>query len=142
LPGAGQNGGHARYPVPPSLPGLLLAIAGSALARGEWRGVLVAALANDGEVRELMHDGAPTACVRDAAFAYVDAFTAHVNLGFFHGASLADPAGLLEGTGRFMRHVKLRPGVPVDDAALHALVTAAYRDILVRLVEAGGDNRP
>ena len=92
-------------------------------------------------VRELMHDGAPTACVRDAAFAYVNAFTAHVDVGFFHGASLPDPAGLLEGTGRFMRHVKLKPGAPTDIAALEALVTAAYRDILARLAGADGDNR-
>lgn len=60
------------------------------------------------DVRELLHDGYPTACLRDAAFAYVGAFAAHVNVGFFHGASLDDPAGLLQGTGRRMRHVKLR----------------------------------
>ena len=82
-----------------------------------------------GDVRELLHDGHPTACVGDAAFAYTNAFTAHVNVGFFHGATLPDPAGLLEGDGRYMRHVKLRPGSPVNTAALQALVTAAYLDI-------------
>ena len=61
------------------------------------------------DVRELLHDGHPTACVADAAFAYVNAFKAHVNVGFFRGATLADPKGLLEGTGKFMRHVKLNP---------------------------------
>lgn len=85
------------------------------------------------DVGELLHDGAPTACVVDAAFAYVNVFTAHVNLGFFCGAVLPDPAGLLQGTGRFMRHVKLRPGTTVDDAALAALVGAAYRDARVRM---------
>ncbi|MDE2137249.1 MAG: DUF1801 domain-containing protein [Gammaproteobacteria bacterium] len=85
------------------------------------------------DVRELLHDGHPTACVGDAAFAYANAFTAHVNIGFFQGASLADPAGLLEGDGKFMRHVKLRPGVTVDAAALGALITAAYRDTRRRL---------
>jgi len=85
------------------------------------------------DVRELLHDGHPTACVGDAAFAYTNAFTAHVNVGFFQGASLADPAGLLEGDGKAMRHVKLRPGVPVDAVALEALITAAYRDIRRRL---------
>ncbi len=85
------------------------------------------------DVRELLHDGHPTACVGDAAFAYTNAFTAHVNVGFFQGASLADPRGLLEGDGRYMRHVKLRPGVPVDAAALEALITAAYLDIRARL---------
>lgn len=82
-----------------------------------------------GDVRELLHDGHPTACVADAAFAYVDAFTAHVNVGFFRGAELADPRGLLEGSGKFMRHVKIRPGSDVDAAALAALIEAAYVDI-------------
>ena len=78
------------------------------------------------DVRELLHDGHPTACVGDAAFGYVNAFTAHVNVGFFLGAHLADPAKLLEGTGKNMRHVKLRPGAIVDQEALGALIQAAY----------------
>jgi len=81
------------------------------------------------DVRELMHDDQPTACVGDAAFGYVDAFTAHVNVGFFRGAELADPAGLLEGTGKFMRHVKLRPDRPLDSPALEALIETAYADM-------------
>lgn len=85
------------------------------------------------DVRELLHDGHPTACVGDAAFAYANAFKAHVNVGFFRGAELADPDGLLEGTGKFMRHVKLRPGQPVDDAALGKLIHAAYMDMKQRL---------
>ncbi len=85
------------------------------------------------DVLELMHDGCPTACVDDAAFAYVNVFRAHVNVGFFHGAMLNDPAGLLEGTGKRMRHVKLRPGSRVDSSALSALVAAAYQDIKARL---------
>jgi hypothetical protein len=85
------------------------------------------------DVRELLHDGHPTACVGDAAFAYVNAFRAHVNVGFFRGAEIADPAGLLEGTGRFMRHVKLGPGRDVDAAALRKLVQTAYADIKGRL---------
>jgi uncharacterized protein DUF1801 len=86
------------------------------------------------DVRELMHDGLATACVRDVPFAYVGVFTAHVNVGFFHGASLPDRAGLLEGTGRSMRHVTLRPGVAFDESALEALISAAYRDIGMRLL--------
>jgi hypothetical protein len=85
------------------------------------------------DVRELLHDGHPTACVGDAAFGYVNAFSAHVNVGFFHGAALNDPAGLLEGTGKRMRHVKLRRGEPVNAAALNELIAAAYRDIRLRL---------
>jgi hypothetical protein len=85
------------------------------------------------EVRELLHDGCPVACLGDAPFAYVNVFRAHVNVGFFQGASLPDPAGLLEGTGRFMRHVKLRPGTNVNTAALHRLIEIAYSDIKARV---------
>jgi hypothetical protein len=85
------------------------------------------------DVRELLHDGHPTACVDDAAFGYVNAFTAHVNVGFFRGAELDDPGGLLEGDGRFMRHVKIRPGTGLDEGALVALVNTAYTDMRARL---------
>jgi len=78
------------------------------------------------DVRELMHDGAATACIGDAPFAYVNVFKGHVNVGFFNGAELADPAGLLEGRGRQMRHVKLRPGGNEDVEALSTLVDTAY----------------
>jgi hypothetical protein len=85
------------------------------------------------DVTELLHDGHPTACVGDAAFGYVNVFTSHVNIGFFHGASLDDPAGLLQGDGRFMRHVKARPASLPDAANLKALIQAAYVDIKNRL---------
>ena len=85
------------------------------------------------DVRELLHDGHPTACIGDAAFAYVNAFRAHVNVGFFHGAELSDPAGLLEGTGKYMRHVKLSPEREVSADALRALIAAAYEDMKARL---------
>ena len=85
------------------------------------------------DVRELMHDGCPVACVEDAAFAYVNTFKSHVNVGFFCGALLADPAGLLQGSGKRMRHVKLTPGGEPNDAALAALIAAAYVDIKARL---------
>jgi hypothetical protein len=81
------------------------------------------------DVHELLHDGCPTACVKGAAFAYVNVFKAHVNVGFYRGAFLPDPSGLLAGEGKRMRHVKLRPGEPVDAAALEALIDAAYGDI-------------
>lgn len=84
-------------------------------------------------ILELMHDGSPTVVIEDAGLAYVNAFTHHVNVGFFQGASLPDPAGLLQGSGKFMRHVKLRPGVAVDEAALKALIAAAYQDIVEKL---------
>jgi len=89
------------------------------------------------DVRELMHDGYPVACVEDAAFGYVNAFSAHVNVGFFYGATLEDPARLLEGTGKRMRHVKLRWARPVNAAALRELIVVAYRDIRLRLEAEG-----
>ncbi|HEX4284006.1 MAG TPA: DUF1801 domain-containing protein [Terracidiphilus sp.] len=85
------------------------------------------------EVRELMHDGCPVACLGDVPFGYVNVFTAHVNVGFFQGAGLPDPERLLQGTGKFMRHVKLKPGTAANDAALHRLILRAYADIKARV---------
>jgi hypothetical protein len=85
------------------------------------------------EVRELLHDGCPTACLGDAPFAYVNVFTSHVNVGFFQGAALPDPARLLQGTGKFMRHIKLKPGTPANDTAINKLIAAAYSDIKSRV---------
>ena len=85
------------------------------------------------DVRELMHDGCPVACVEDAPFGYVNIFKDHVNVGFFNGAALQDPAGLLEGNGKRMRHVKLKRGSEVDSSDLGALIIAAYLDIKARL---------
>ena len=85
------------------------------------------------EVREMMHDGCPTACLGDAAFGYVNVFTSHVNVGFFHGAELPDPARLLQGSGKYMRHVKLKPGEATNAAALSKLIELAYSDIKARV---------
>ena len=85
------------------------------------------------DVRELLHDGHPTACIGEAAFAYVNAFKNHVDVGFFRGAEIADPLGLLEGNGRYMRHVKLRPGGDLNATALLSLVHAAYADMQDRV---------
>lgn len=85
------------------------------------------------EVRELLHDGCPTACLGDVPFAYVNVFTSHANVGFFQGASLPDPAHLLQGTGKFMRHVKLKPGTTSNNAALQRLIEAAFADMKSRV---------
>lgn len=85
------------------------------------------------EVRELLHDGCPVACLGDVPFGYVNVFTSHVNVGFFQGAALPDPAQLLQGSGKFMRHVKLRPGTAVDEDALLRLIDAAWTDIKARV---------
>jgi hypothetical protein len=95
-----------------------------------WFGVMRAC---GDDVRELMHDGCPVACVEDAPFGYVNVFKAHVNVGFFYGAELADTTELLEGNGKRMRHVKVKPGVEVDSNAMDKLIDAAYIDIKARL---------
>jgi hypothetical protein len=85
------------------------------------------------DVRELIHDGCPVACIEDVPFGYVNVFTAHVNVGFFLGAELPDPTGLLEGSGKRMRHMKLKPGASLNVGALSALIDAAYVDAKGRL---------
>jgi len=85
------------------------------------------------EVREVLHDGCPTACLGDVPFGYVNVFRAHVNVGFFYGAALRDPARLLEGSGKLGRHVKLKLGEAVDRAGLGALIEAAWVDVKERV---------
>ena len=98
------------------------------------------------EVLELLHDGCPVACIEDVPFAYVNAFTRHVNVGFFNGALLPDPARVLIGTGKRMRHVKLWPDMETDADALTELIRAAYRDareyVSARGKEATGRKSP
>lgn len=85
------------------------------------------------EVREVLHDGCPVACFGYAAFAYVNVFASHVNVGFYQGSALPDAAHMLVGEGKFMRHVKLRPGTPIDAASLSHLIKEAYSDIKARV---------
>ena len=82
---------------------------------------------------DVVFDERAAACVGDVAFGYVNAFKAHANIGFFRGSALPDPARLLEGAGKRMRHVKLRPGAEIDEDALTALIDAAYRDMKARI---------
>jgi hypothetical protein len=88
------------------------------------------------EVREILHDGCPVACLGDVPFGYVNVFKSHVNVGFFRGAELPDPAHLLEGTGKLMRHVRLEPGLAADAASLSKLIETAY-SYIKSLVENG-----
>ena len=85
------------------------------------------------EVRELLHDGCPVACLGDVPFGYVNVFKSHVNVGFFRGETLPDPACILLGSGKRMRHVKLRPGSATDAASLCKLIEIAYSDIKARV---------
>ena len=85
------------------------------------------------DVREPIHDGCPTACVGDAAFAYVNAFSSHASIGFYNGAALSNPAGLPQGSGKRMRHFKLKPSEGIDEDALSILIANAYADVRKRL---------
>lgn len=85
------------------------------------------------DVTELLHDGNLTACVGEFPFGYVGAFKSHVNVGFFYGADLADPASILEGSGKRMRHVKLRAGKEIDLQALERLIAESYLDVKKRI---------
>jgi len=84
------------------------------------------------DVCELMHDGCATACIGDGAFAYVGIYRAYVSIGFFHGTVLPDPEAVLEGSGRFMRHVTLKEGAEGRTRQVQALISAACLDMRQR----------
>lgn len=59
-------------------------------------------------------------------FCYIGVFKKHVNLGFYYGAELPDPHGLLEGTGKNLRHIKVKNGEEVDQPALRDILQASF----------------
>jgi hypothetical protein len=59
------------------------------------------------------------------SFVYVAAYAKGVNIGFWAGTSLPDPDGLLEGTGKVSRHVKIRAASDLERPGLRALIRAA-----------------
>jgi hypothetical protein len=61
-------------------------------------------------------------------YAYFAVQSDHVNLGFYHGASLSDPARLLEGTGKKLRHVKLHSLSASKSPAITALLRQAIAE--------------
>ena len=58
-------------------------------------------------------------------YAYILPHTSWVNLGFYRGADLSDPDGLLEGAGAKMRHVKIRSLADAQRPAVRALIQSA-----------------
>ena len=62
---------------------------------------------------------------RDGPVAYVYSATGYVQFGFFRGSSLKDPKGLLEGSGRYVRHTKVRASSGIDERAFAALLRQA-----------------
>jgi len=61
-------------------------------------------------------------------YAYIAVLRSHVNLGFYHGASLTDSSGLLEGTGKNLRHVKIRDLASAKRPAIAAWLREAIAD--------------
>jgi hypothetical protein len=62
---------------------------------------------------------------RKGPVAYVYSDTRYVQFGFFHGSSLKDPRGLLEGKGQYVRHIKVRGTSEIDERAFAALLKQA-----------------
>jgi hypothetical protein len=62
--------------------------------------------------------------------AYIAAHKAHLNIGLMRGSQLSNPAGLLEGTGKLLRHVKIKKEADLQERgeALRALLQAALED--------------
>lgn len=95
---------------------------------GELAGLLVDLVRKTvPSAEERIHHGAPWFRVDGTWLGYVAVHARHVNLGFRYGALLDDPDGLLEGTGKQMRHVKVSDpdDVPVD--ALAGLIERAAK---------------
>jgi hypothetical protein len=58
-------------------------------------------------------------------FCYLGLFKNHMNLGFYYGADLPDPQGLLEGTGKLLHHIKITSGDQLEMPVVHRLLEAA-----------------
>ncbi|HYP42173.1 MAG TPA: DUF1801 domain-containing protein [Chloroflexia bacterium] len=56
---------------------------------------------------------------------YISPLKSRINLGFLRGGELPDPEGLLEGTGKLLRHVKIRQVEDIEKPAIKALLVAA-----------------
>lgn len=78
---------------------------------------------------EILYRGAPSFCIDGEPYCYIAGYPRHVNLGFCDGVSLPDPAGLLRGRGKWMRHVRVAPGEPLPAAAIAELVAASARRV-------------
>jgi hypothetical protein len=78
---------------------------------------------------EIAYRGAPSFCIEGEPYCYMVPFSRHVTLGFCHGAALPDPDGLLEGRGRYQRHVKVKSGERIPAAGIARLVAASARRV-------------
>ncbi len=62
------------------------------------------------------------------AYAYIMPQKAYANLGFYHGASIASTGSLLEGTGKSLRHIKVRSVEMAESDAIKAVLLAAMEE--------------
>ena len=88
------------------------------------------------ELKESIKWSNPVYSGQDDVF-YISATEKYVNLGFFKGARLTDPRGHIEGTGKSMRHLKVRAPEDIDPGQL-----TAWIDEAVALDEEGRRNTP
>jgi len=58
-------------------------------------------------------------------FCHVVAYSTHVNLGFNRGAQLPDPARILKGTGKSIRHITIRNHEELDSPLIRRYLQAA-----------------
>jgi len=65
----------------------------------------------------------------DAMFCYIAPMKDRINLGFYRGVVLPDTEGLLEGTGKLLRHVKVRSMADVEKPALRQLIMDAVAEL-------------
>ncbi len=89
------------------------------------------------ELRRIVREAAPRATESikwaqpvyedNGPFCWIKAHTGHVNIGFWRGAQLTDPKGLLEGDGDRMRHVKIANPKDINRTALKAFVREAVK---------------
>jgi hypothetical protein len=61
------------------------------------------------------------------AFIHIAAYAGWVNLGFNHGADLDDPDGVLQGSGRQVRHIRIATIADLRKLVVRALVKDAIR---------------
>jgi hypothetical protein len=62
------------------------------------------------------------------AYCYIMPQKTYVNLGFFRGALLADPSGMLEGTGKMIRHIKIRNEQQLEKTEVLELLRSAIAE--------------
>ena len=74
-------------------------------------------------------------------YVYIAVYAAHVNFGFYHGAGLRDRAGLLEGTGKRLRHISFRDAPSTKRPAVAALLREAIADRRRKARTAKGSRR-